>query len=152
MSVSNYTNWGNWAFVLLWINARLRPVGEGLRSGPSPSPLLRMRYHNMTQLLMTVKLNKKPKHLTPVNRAALPQLSEPGRKSAKPAQGQAHTWRWDADLKQNYNQLHSKLFVASAVQPLSSNCFTSFNECWQMPKKWSCTGRKSIVLVPSRFF
>lgn len=46
----------------------------------------------MTQLLMTVKLNKKPKqHLTPLNSAALSQLAEPAQKPAKPAQGQTRT-------------------------------------------------------------
>lgn len=150
MSVSNYTNWGNWAFVLLWINARLRPVGEGLRSAPSPSPLLRMRYHNMTapddskiKQKTQASYTSKQGSTTPAVRA-WPEICKT---CTGPSTHLKMGCRSETELQPAPQQT-----VASAVQPLSSNCFTSFNECWQMPKKWSCTGRKSIVLIPSRFF
>lgn len=152
MSVSNYMNWGNWALFLLWINARLGPAGEELGSAPSPSPLLM----NEVPQYDTAPDDSKIKQKTQTTSYTIKQCStiSAGRAAQKPAQGQTRIWRWDADQKHNNTTSFTanSLLVASAVQPLSSNCFTPFNKCWQMQKSEVCTGSKSRVIIPPRFF
>lgn len=139
-------------FFLLWINVRLRPAGEGLGSAPSPSPLLKNevpQYNTAPDDSRTENpniLHHKTVQHYPSWQSLPRNLQTLARDRHTPEAGcRSET--------QYYNQLHSNLSAhCFSCAAAALNCFTPFNKRWHMPKKWSCTGSKSIVITSPRFF
>lgn len=152
MSVSSYTNWGNWVFFfLLWINVRLRPAEEGLGSAPSPLPLLTNEVPQYDTAPDDSEIKQKTQTSYTIKQCSTPSWQSlpknvPRDKHA-PEDGMQI---WNTILQPASQQTHCSLLQ------LSSHCLqiallhlTNADNC---QKSEVCTGSKSTVIIPSRFF